>query len=503
VSTPYLARGYYGDEAATTQRFLRRADGECEYDTGDLASLDADGQLRIYGRQDHVVKIRMQRIDLVEVDAALQSLPAVTSAASYVRDAGSAREQLAALVTLNAGATLDMQTMRGALARTLPPYMIPADVRVASRLPQTRTHKLDRPAVASIADSLPKLPLDALGATNLRDDIERELAAIWSDALAAPITDRYVELCGPHVAPEAMHVVLHRTRTQMAVILTIDDVQTHPTLAELAVIVRERGRDAKHASPMRCVVPLSSGPAGQAAYIAPAAGSGASRHRALADALAPRRSVFGLQPLGFDEGEQPHETFAAMTAQYAEEISRATPHGSLVLIGECYGSYVVLDVARRLQAVGREIRLLVLLDPPVRLVRRRSRAAVDLVDLWGECAGFIRCRQWSSLWAVLKLQVVRRTITPLSCVRRRADRVFTAQSDALHWHGPEPYGGRVLHIASEVGARDPRARDFWKSLCVGRYEHTVLAGTNHHDIGNGDHATRVARIIEEGLNHEP
>ncbi|MEV0424054.1 amino acid adenylation domain-containing protein [Streptosporangium canum] len=87
-----LALGYLGDEDRTAQRFIRRPDtGERLYRTGDLGRYHDDGTIEFLGREDRQVKIRGHRIELAEVEAAIQSHPAV--AAVHVLLDGSGMER--------------------------------------------------------------------------------------------------------------------------------------------------------------------------------------------------------------------------------------------------------------------------------------------------------------------------------------------------------------------------------------------------------------------------
>ncbi|WP_197289557.1 non-ribosomal peptide synthetase [Saccharothrix sp. NRRL B-16348] len=80
-----VALGYLGDEAKTAERFVRHPEtGERLYRTGDLGRYLPDGNIEFLGRTDFQVKVRGHRIELAEIEAALQSVPGVASAAVIV-----------------------------------------------------------------------------------------------------------------------------------------------------------------------------------------------------------------------------------------------------------------------------------------------------------------------------------------------------------------------------------------------------------------------------------
>ena len=61
------------------------------YLTGDLGVMRSDGWLVHMGRKDFQVKIRGQRVEVGEVEAALRGLPSVRAAVRRVRHGGGTR----------------------------------------------------------------------------------------------------------------------------------------------------------------------------------------------------------------------------------------------------------------------------------------------------------------------------------------------------------------------------------------------------------------------------
>jgi pyochelin synthetase len=80
-----LAQGYLGDAARTAERFVHHpVTGERLYRTGDLGRYHPDGTIEFLGRDDHQVKIRGHRIELGEIQSALDTLPSVGGSAVVV-----------------------------------------------------------------------------------------------------------------------------------------------------------------------------------------------------------------------------------------------------------------------------------------------------------------------------------------------------------------------------------------------------------------------------------
>ncbi|WP_030378523.1 MULTISPECIES: non-ribosomal peptide synthetase [unclassified Streptomyces] len=94
-----VALGYFGDESRTAERFLSDpATGQRLYRTGDLGRYLPDGTIEFLGREDAQIKIRGYRVELAEVEAAVQAHPEVAAGAVIVDDSAAGGRRLAAFV---------------------------------------------------------------------------------------------------------------------------------------------------------------------------------------------------------------------------------------------------------------------------------------------------------------------------------------------------------------------------------------------------------------------
>ncbi|MFV2104323.1 non-ribosomal peptide synthetase [Micromonospora sp. LOL_024] len=184
-----LARGYHGDPERTADRF---SDGL--YRTGDLGRYLPDGSIDILGRSDFQIKVNGYRIEAGEVETRLVGVSAVKQAV-VVRQAGARGDRLVAHVVAAGADRPDLAELRDLLAVHLPDYMIPSALVWHDTLPLTRNGKVDRaqlgtvePAVGTPADppAGPAAPSAPTGDTAGEDEVEAELARIWSRVLGVP-----------------------------------------------------------------------------------------------------------------------------------------------------------------------------------------------------------------------------------------------------------------------------------------------------------------------------
>jgi acyl-coenzyme A synthetase/AMP-(fatty) acid ligase len=145
-----VALGYIGDPARTAQSFIElEQDGQRQrwYKTGDWVRRDPQGNFHLLGRFDRQVKVQGYRIELDEVQTALEALGDVAEAAVVVARGTAGAPEIVAACVPSGAARPEPIALRRAAAELLPRYMLPRRWRFVSALPRTSTGKLDLGAV--------------------------------------------------------------------------------------------------------------------------------------------------------------------------------------------------------------------------------------------------------------------------------------------------------------------------------------------------------------------
>ncbi|PZW32709.1 amino acid adenylation domain-containing protein [Thermosporothrix hazakensis] len=178
-----LARGYCGRPDLTAERFLPDPfrPGKRLYRTGDRVCWRADGTLSYLGRLDQQVKIRGYRIEPGEIEATLNSHPAVRLSVVLVREMASKGTALLAWVVPDASVERDQLPARlhSYLKERLPEYMIPTHLLLLDALPLLSSGKIDRhslplPALPAAQSACPRTPVEELVANIWREIMELE-----------------------------------------------------------------------------------------------------------------------------------------------------------------------------------------------------------------------------------------------------------------------------------------------------------------------------------------
>src|SRR5205085_5046962 len=127
------------------------------YVAGDSTHRDADGYYWIMGRMDDVLKVAGHRLGTMEIESALVAHPRVAEAAVVGRPHEIKGEAIVAFVTCRGarptGAEADklVAELREFVSKTMGPIAKPDDIRFADNLPKTRSGKIMRRLLRSIA----------------------------------------------------------------------------------------------------------------------------------------------------------------------------------------------------------------------------------------------------------------------------------------------------------------------------------------------------------------
>ncbi|MEU4591070.1 non-ribosomal peptide synthetase/MFS transporter [Micromonospora aurantiaca (nom. illeg.)] len=354
-----LARGYHRRPALTAEKFVpdpfSAEPGARLYRTGDLARWvvgpDGAGVIEFLGRIDHQVKLRGLRIELGEIESALRDQPGVTEATVIVREDSPGDKRLTAYLVGEA----EHAALKAALKDTLPEYMVPAAFVTLDALPLTPNGKLDRKALPA-----PVVTREAsVALVEPRDDTERALAAIWSEVLGVDtlgIDDDFFDLGGHSMLATQVVAKIRKAELGGRAVGVMDLFQQR-TIRDLAAFI---SGDAAQEGPRRLLYELTKPiPAGKRVltYVCvPYGGGSAIVYQPLADALPAGYGLWSLAIPGHDVGlSEDALPFDELTSRVADEILERV-EGPIALYGHCgVGSAILADVARKVEAAGREL----------------------------------------------------------------------------------------------------------------------------------------------------
>jgi acyl-CoA synthetase (AMP-forming)/AMP-acid ligase II len=135
---PSVAERYFGDGEPTV------VDAEGYLDTGDLASIDALGNLTISGRVKDLIKSGGEWINPKEIEDIVGSLPEVALVAVIAREHQKWGERPVLFVELRRNHALTEQLILEVLRGKMPDWWLPDQVIFIDRMPLAATGKIDK-----------------------------------------------------------------------------------------------------------------------------------------------------------------------------------------------------------------------------------------------------------------------------------------------------------------------------------------------------------------------
>ncbi|MER6565853.1 Pls/PosA family non-ribosomal peptide synthetase [Streptomyces sp. NPDC001093] len=217
-----LARYLDPEKDAEKYAPLHSLGWERAYRSGDLVRAEPEG-LIFLGRADEQIKLGGRRIELGEVDAALQALPGVAGAAAAVRTARGGNQLLVGYVVTQEGwdRAAAVEELRAGLPAALVPLLAPV-----AELPTRTSGKVDRNALPWPLEGVEAPKAELYGT-------EAWLAEQWAEVLGIPVTsaqDDFFAIGGGSLAAAQLTTRL-RTRYPSAAVL---DIYQQPVLRKLA-----------------------------------------------------------------------------------------------------------------------------------------------------------------------------------------------------------------------------------------------------------------------------
>lgn len=356
VRSARLRQGYWRQPEQTAEKF--KADAQNLqvriFISNDLGRFLPDGSLEHLGRADSMVKIRGLRVDLPEVEAALQATGLFEESAVVAPEDAAGERRLIGYIVPRPGADVSAQNCRRALRSSLPDHMMPVEFISLSRLPQTTGGKIDRQALP-----VPPARPRAKQRDKPRDRFETKLAEIWKKTLrlnSIGVQDDFFELGGDSLRSVEVLIQIEET---LGVALSPSALAEYSTIERLASVVANHAF-AHSQSPL---VRLRASSTGRPLFLVHNGHGDVTTFARLARRL-PGRPIYGLQSVGLDGAAWPIMSVPDMAKRYLQEVVKTDPTGPYLVAGTCMGGLVAFEMALQLVQSGRSVGTLALIVTP-------------------------------------------------------------------------------------------------------------------------------------------
>jgi amino acid adenylation domain-containing protein len=501
VRSPYVALGHWKDGACSGDAFPPDPSDPSARIllTGDLVRLCDDGLIALVGRKDRQIKIRGQRVEPAELEAALRAELPVREAAVYPRAVGRSH-WLIAYVEVAGEVECVLPRIKDSLRGKLPFALQPQRIHAIPAIPRLASGKLDMAALAALDAEYQLHEVSRVDPSEARllGETEAIIATIWRRLFKRDAIDRnddFFDLGGDSLMTINLMFEIEQT---LSVSLPVTAIYDAPTIASLAAIVD--GNAETYFSPL---VKIKDG-IGDPLFIVHGVGGNVMELFGVGRAIS-SGPVYGVQALGVDGRCPPLDSVADMASLYLEAIRDIYPIGPYHLAGYSSGGLIAFEMARKLDAG--EVGSLTLIDSqtnerqwPLRawlgllLARARHHAtvlrAMPMQDRLRHLARVVTSFAHHVLWRTAIGQTPHiPDAGPQSNPVLEA--VFQATLRAVTRYRPRRYRGAVTLLLPEIAdpyRADPRL--IWRNRAAALSVH-VVAGDHRSMIREGAEVSAI------------
>lgn len=370
-----LAKGYFGREDLTTERFLPDPffPGEKMYATGDLARFTFDGEVECLGRNDGQVKVRGYRIELGEIEAELQKIPAILEAAVITSEYRPGDVRIFAYIATSNNQSIDERMMRETLSKKLPAYMIPSHFTLMDMIPKTLNGKIDKKSLPKIQTITPTTaivatPEQAAASYIAAKDQHETLRKMWTEVLGIKElknSDNFFNVGGNSMLAVQLFAkiaAVYKINLPLSALIEAENFEDFARNIELRFQSSRSASLSVIPQIFKSLVAIKTTGDKNPLFCFHGVGGNILNYVTLVPALKNERPLLALQSLGLDGVTPPLQSIGEMAAHYIKEIKLAQPDGPYLLAGGSMGGMIALEVALQLKNRGDAIDKLIMFD---------------------------------------------------------------------------------------------------------------------------------------------
>jgi amino acid adenylation domain-containing protein len=497
-----ISAGYLNRPELNATRFCPDPFGAPQgrmYESGDIVRWREDGNLAFAGRSDRQVKVNGFRIELREIEKALEGIETVGLCLAAVPDKGTPQARLAAWVTpAKPDAPPEPETLCTQIAAILPAHMIPA-LCVVPSFPKTPGGKVDLAALPN--------PVSAAQPT---DTLDQD-----ADPVVKFLCKSFAELLElEHVGPTASFFdmgghsllavrLIGRIEARFEQRLSIAALRNEPTPRALARMLEEGSVTDQNTAIVEIQPKGSRAPIFGVHVLGPNEGF----FRPLATALGEDQPLFGLS-VGLLTKDSP-TSVKDTAALYRVHLQKRYPKGPIALAAVSQGSFIAFELAQQLRHAGRDVVMLALFDaagPAGRdSLRGRHRIGMHL--------HLLRCRGLGYLKSAFasRMETLQNTLEKQRVKRRglggagdpSVSQFVAANTLAIEDYKARPYHGPITLFRAQESVFDTAQTIEnglgWRPVAGGEFEMQEVAG-GHLSMLQRPYVTGLAQRLAKALD---
>lgn len=493
-----LMDGYEGEQGLDTGKIFQGW-----FYTGDLGYVDEENYLYLNGRSKETINCGGEKISPYEIEEALQKHPSIAQAVVFATPHSDLGEQVAAAVVLYSGAKAGSKEILEFLLLHLSPTKLPRRIWITSSIPAMENGKIQRQNLWKHFKDQDQKPYIAP-----RNQQEQEMLLIWSNSFPDKkigMEDSFFDLGGDSLA--ATRIISH-LKAQFQVEVPLPVFFTHPTISQLCEYIlnekdRKRRKEASNNSFVTFhVVELQKGTT-VPLFCTPHVTGNVASYQHMVKFIPKNQTVYGLMFECFWQNF--HQLSMTLVCEnFAKNILSKQPEGPYYIGGNCLGGIFAFETARLLYEMGKEVKLLFILDIDIKEntfaflkaekdaipqeKKRYRNFFVCLFALKNMIQGYTRriSHAWKTItWKEIFLYFYKK-FQDFPALLYRQKMLFASNLVRNHnkylykdYRVKQPYPGKILLILSKEGSlkKIKKSKNFnWNKIALGGVEILEIPG---------------------------
>ncbi|WP_108649571.1 non-ribosomal peptide synthetase [Dongshaea marina] len=336
-----LANGYLGLEEQNSHSFIDHPylNGERLYRSGDKGRLLSDGNFEFLGRLDRQCKIRGYRVELAEIERAIQALPYVTHVAVCQREMN--KDQLVLVAYWCGNREVEQGKLKAALRDELPQYMQPEVWVWLESMPFSASGKIDYRA---LPQPVPKVHRHL---SDSDSETMKQLYELYLQVLNLEdidIQEGFLNLGGNSISALKLVIEINKHFSQD---LSLVQLLQNSSVSEMASLLELRETQTSSA-----LVMLNAGSPNDmpTLLLIHPAGGNILCYNALAQELGEGYPIYGIQVADFEFNHDYNHDIKKLATHYLQEAGDIVQCSNLILGGWSLGATIAFEMACQLAA---------------------------------------------------------------------------------------------------------------------------------------------------------
>ncbi len=384
--------GYLNREELNRERFIHNpiaTNPGLYYRTGDLAVWTTSGELICKGRMDHQVKIRGQRIELVEIENSIALDSAVEHVIVEKTSSEQGDDELVALLSFKNGKKeLDsnewIAECRDRLRSKLPTYMIPSSFIVVDDFELNQNGKVDR----KLARKFIQVGKPFRDTSSVNEVVEAQspselvlyLLTLWNKFINVSenqLDSDFFQLGGHSLMAVDLISILEK---KFGIALPLSILFEYPTINSLATRLKELTET--NISESNMLVKFKEGDPRKVLFFIHGVGLNPIEIRTLNEHMDKDQTIWGLQsPSILSPNCKPLDTIEEIAHLYISEIKKLGYTGPYRLLGNSFGGQIAFEMAKQLLKANEEVKFLGMIDTVASIRKSAMNSFVGNISL--------------------------------------------------------------------------------------------------------------------------